>query len=93
MVEEEAPVVSCDLFRNSIRDSINKEATNRQNMSNMDSKQHASLFQMLLKERWDALLDDDKEQWHKATMEMNEKCAGEYQDPVYRYVASQLLCY
>jgi hypothetical protein len=54
----------------------------------MDSKQHAGLFQTILKEHWDALSDDDKEQWHKAAMEMNEKSAGEHQDPVYRCVAS-----
>ena len=87
------PVVSRDLFRDSIRDLTNKEATNWWNTSNMDRKQHTGLFQMILKECWDALSDDDKEQWHKATMEMNEKCAREHQDPVYRHVASQLLCY
>jgi hypothetical protein len=60
MSEEEAPIGSCDLFYDSIRDSINKEATLRQNASNMDSKQHAVLFQTILKERWDMLSDDDK---------------------------------
>jgi len=93
MLEEEAPVVSRDLFRDSIRDSINKEATLRRNTSNMDSKQHAGLFQTILKEHWDALSDDEKEQWHKAAMEMNEKSAGEHQDLVYRCVASRFLCY
>ena len=93
MFEEEAPVVSRDLFRDSIRDSINKEATLRRNMSNMDSKQHAGLFQTILKERWDTLSDNDKEQWHQAAAEMKEKSAEEHKDPVYRCVASRFLCY
>ena len=32
---------------------------------------HASLFQMILKGHWDALSDDEKEQWHKVAMKMN----------------------
>jgi hypothetical protein len=58
----------------------------------MDSKQHAGLFQTILKERWD-VSDDDKEQWHQAATEMKEKSAEEHKDPVYRCVASRFLCH
>jgi hypothetical protein len=88
LFEEEAPVLAHDLFHDDIHDSINEEVTCCRQASNLDSKQHAGIFQIVLKEQWDGLLDSDKAWWHKITIEMNKQEGGvKSPDQVYKCTA------
>ena len=91
LFEEEAPVSARDLFRADIHDSINEEVTRRREEANLDSKQHAGLFQVVLKERWDGMSDSDKAQWHKLATETNEKDRGKGSGRVYKCVTITIM--
>jgi hypothetical protein len=79
-------VTGHDLFREDSRISINEEVTCRQEAQGLDNKQHAGLFQTVLKERWDELSEEDKAQWnnHAALENTANETKGEEQ--VFRYV-------
>ena len=85
------PMTGHDLFRKDSRISINEEVTHRREALCLDNKQHAGLFQTVLKARWDELSEENKAQWNnRAALENTaNKTQGEGQ--VFRYVKINLI--
>jgi hypothetical protein len=81
LFKEEAPVSAHDLFHDNIYDLSNEEMTRYRQASNLNSKQHAGIFQIVLKEQWNGLLDSDKAWWHKITTKQE---GGKSPDQVYK---------
>ncbi|KAF7986431.1 hypothetical protein HWV62_31179 [Athelia sp. TMB] len=54
-----------DLFREHHSEEINLSVSLKRATSGEDSKSHAGLFQTELKQRWDALSEDEQKEWHE----------------------------